>query len=118
MENNEILNELAMAMGNIIENKVAEKTKELEENAKSSINADAIIDAINNVEIDCSDIDRILSAIRDNYESEMEDAAKSFVDDNCSDYVKEEDIDASWVSEHLSEDEQKGFVKDYIDYNL
>lgn len=115
MENNEILNELAQAMGNIIENKVAERTKELEEN--NSV-VETFLKEINEGKVDWQDIEQVLCAIRDNYESAMEDAAKSFVDDNCSEYIKADDIDQDWIEDNVGSDIIRDVAKKYVEENL
>lgn len=118
MENNEILNELAMAMGNIIENKVAEKTKCLEEKSNSQVGVATIIKKIKNRDFDDNDIRTILSEICGNYIEEMEQAVKSFVDANWPDVVKVEDIDEYWIFDNLNYSVIRDVARRYVNENL
>lgn len=77
-----------------------------------------IIDAIENESFECSEIERILFAIREAYESEMEDASKSYVDDNCSDYIKADDIDEDYIFDNVDSNVIRDVAKRYVDENL
>ena len=112
MENNEILNQLAMAVNSIVDDQVAKRAKSIKPTSES------VVEMIQTCAFDGEIIEDILSAIRGNYGSQFADAAYDYIEDNSDDYVKIEDIDSDWVCGNLNENELSQIAKNVVNNYL
>ena len=112
MENNEILAELAMSIGQIVDKKVAEKKPTLVDAYKM------VLEAINNGDLATDEVADLLEAINNEstYDEEVGDLVRNEADNY--DLVDKDTVDEEWIFDNVSDSTIHDIAKRYVYENL
>jgi hypothetical protein len=112
MENNEILAELAMSIGQIVDKKVAEKKPTLVDAYKM------VLEAINNGDLATDEVADLLEAINNEstYDEKVGDLVRNEADNY--DFVYRDDVDEDWIFDNVSDTTIRDVALRYVNDNL